>query len=262
MTGTRAEIAKLARLLGDPPERFAYLAALPAADVRVVRERATDVLFGANRQVFDRIAAASRLVPSAITAAIAQRTFGPLLSARVAGALEPSRAVDLAGRLPVPFLADVAAELDPRRIADVLALLPVERVLAVGKELLRRRDHITMGRFVADLPAPTLRATITILNEESLLRTAVYSESVDRFPVLFALLPDERLPAVAHTLAAADAEFAEDVYPLLPHLDPTALTRLAAAVRTLPAAERTDFAALAETTGVLDRLGSLAEVLS
>ncbi|GAA3049170.1 hypothetical protein [Actinokineospora globicatena] len=262
MSGTRAEIAKLARLLGEPATRFGYLSALSPEDVRAVRDQAAEVLFGANRALFERIGQASRLVPAALTASIAQRSFGPLLSARVAGALDPDRAVDLAGRLPVSFLADVAAELDPRRIAPVLGVLPIAKVIEVGRELIRRGDHITTGRFVGDLPAPTLRAMVTALDEESLLRTAIYTDSTARLPALFALIPDDRLPAIATTIATATGEFAEDVLPLLLHLDTPSLTRLATAIRTLPESERDQLATTARALGVLDALGPIADALT
>ncbi|WP_051386032.1 hypothetical protein [Actinokineospora inagensis] len=256
MTGTGAEIAKLARLLGEPADRFHYLADLSPADVRAVRDRATEVLFGSNRVWFERIAVASKLVPAALTASIAQRSFGPLLSARVAGALDPERAVDLAGRLPITFLADVAAELDPRRIARVLPLLPVDRVVAVAGELVRRRDHITMGRFVGDLPDPTLRAVVSALDEEALLRTAVYTDSVDRLPHLFALIPDDRLPAVATVLCDPTGT---DLLPLLTHLDTPGQTRLAHALSTLTTAQRDH---LATATATVDNLGPITTALT
>ncbi len=258
---TRTEIAKLARLLGEEPARFDYLAGLTADEVRQVRERATDVLFGANRAVFERIAAASKLVPAALTAAIAQRSFGPLLCARVADVLEPERALDLAGRLAVPFLADVAAQLDPRRVGAVVRRLPPARIVEVGRELVRRGDHVTMGGFVAQLPVPALRATVAALDDESLLRTAVHSDGHDRFPELFALVPDARIPTLATVIATADDDFGQDLLPLLACLDTAGLTRLAAAVPHLPPTHRARFAALATEADVLDRLGPLAAAL-
>ncbi|RLK59374.1 hypothetical protein [Actinokineospora cianjurensis] len=262
MSGTRAEIAKLARLLGEQAARFDYLAALSPEDVRAVRDQAAEVLFGANQALFERIGSASKLVPAALTAGIAQRSFGPLLSARVAGALEPDRAVDLATRLPVPFLADVAAELDPRRIAPVLGLLPITKVVEVGRELIRRSDHITTGRFVGDLPEPALQAMVTTLDDHSLLHTAIYTDSTDRLPALFALIPDSRLPGIATIIATASGEFAEDLIPVLLHLDTPSLTRLADAVRALPDADRARLSATVREMNVLEELGPLAAALT
>lgn len=262
----RAEIVKLARLLGDEPERFAYLADLPLEDLRVVRERATDVLFSANRGMFERIAAASKLVPIAVTTAVAQKTFGPLLCARIAGVIDPERAVEMAGRLPVEFLADVAAELDPRRAAGVLAALPAAKVVEVGVELTGRGDFVSMGRFIGELPAATLRVVVRELDAESILRTAVYSENDDRFAEIFAMLPDEQIPEVLDVVVGADdvtvGELADDVLPVLTALDEAGLSRLAAAVDALAPAQRKRLVELAVKAGVTDRLGPLGLALS
>ena len=252
MSGTRAEIVKLARLLADDPARFAYLADLPAADVRAVRIAATDVLFDANADVFARIAAASKLVPAAITAAIAERAFGPLLCARVAAALEPDRAVDLAARVSVDFLADVAAEIDPRRIAPILTALPVARMRSVAAVLIRRGDYVTMGRFIGELPAPALRALVAELSPEDMLHTAVFSDDDTRFPEIFAMIPDRAIPEVVRIAATAEAPFATDIFTALTHLDPTGRARLAAEVDKLSEEDRAVIAARAAAAGLTD----------
>lgn len=253
MSGTRAEIIKLARLLQAPPSRFDYLADLPAADVRAVRERATDVLFGANGAVFERIAAASRLVPNAVTAVIAQRAFGPLLCARVAGVLEPERAVELAGRVPAAFLADVAADLDPRRVAPILAALPVDRMRAVAAELAERRDYVTMGRFLGELPTPAMRVLVGELSVADMLHTAVFSDDDSRFAEIFALVPDALVPEVVAVAVAAEEPFAGDLFGVLAHLDATGLRRVEAEVARLPAADRERVARRAAEFGLAGR---------
>ncbi|WP_436496694.1 hypothetical protein [Actinokineospora sp. HUAS TT18] len=258
----QVEITKLARLLGEKPERFAYLADLPVSDLRVLREKATDVLFDANKAVFERIAAASKLVPTGVTVAVAQKAFGPLLCARVAGVLEPERAVDIAGRLPVDFLADVAVELDPRRAAGVLAALPDGPVVAVGAELTRRGDYVTMGRFIGELPDAALRATVKALDAEAILRTAVFSENEERFPAIFAMIPDAKIADIARAVAKVSDELGEALLPVLMSLDKAGLTRLAAEVKKHAPDDRAHFADLAKQAGVLDRLGPLGEALS
>ncbi|WP_156756287.1 hypothetical protein [Actinokineospora pegani] len=245
---TRIEVAKLARVLGEDPARFDYLLPLPPEDVRVLRERATERLFSENRAAYERIAAASRLVPNAITAAIAQRTFGPLMCARVAGVLDADRALDLAGRLSVGFLADVAAQLDPRKAGPVMGRLPLETVVAVGRELVRRGDYLTMGRFVDDAPDHTLRAVVTALSEETLLRVALHSDTHDRFPALFALVADDRVPAFL--AATTTPDLTEDVLPLLTHLDADGLDRLAAAADELSTVDRKRLRTAFARTGV------------
>ena len=83
----RAEILKLARMLGPRPSELAYLEAVGLADLRALREQTVEVLWDADGATMSRLAAASKLLPAALTATIAQRAFGPLLAARMAGHL-------------------------------------------------------------------------------------------------------------------------------------------------------------------------------
>jgi hypothetical protein len=89
----RAEIIKLARLLGREPEGLEYLEQVPAADLRALREQITDALFSAHGHALGRLAAASKLLPIRVVSAIGERAFGPVLAARIAGLLEPERVV-------------------------------------------------------------------------------------------------------------------------------------------------------------------------
>ena len=168
MTPADAEIRKLARVLGVPPERFGYLRTVPPADLRRLREQVTNTLFDAQLGVLERMAAASRLLPSPLLAKLAVKAFGPLLSARIAGLVDSGRGVEVAKRLPPPFLADVAAELDPRRAAGIIAGLPTPLVAAVATELARRADWITIARFVDHLPEQAIAVSMKAVPEQAL----------------------------------------------------------------------------------------------
>jgi hypothetical protein len=167
----RAEILKLARLLGRDPHSLSYLEQVPAADIRALREQVTDMLFTAHGHTLSRLAAASKLLPVGLAATIGERAFGPVLCARVAGMLEPSRAVEIAARLPTPFLADVAIDIDPRRASDVIGRIPPAQVAAVTRELVRREEHVTMGRFVGHLADEAIAAALTAMDERALLQS-------------------------------------------------------------------------------------------
>lgn len=168
----RAEIEKLARLLEAPPERFEYLVAVPPEQIRALRERATDRLFDADRRLFDRLAAGAAIVPDALAATLSQKAFGPLLSARMTGAVDPRKAVSVSKRLPHKFLADVAVELDPRRAAAVLRGLPGDQVAETSRILARREEWVAMGRFVGHLHEDAIRAVLAVLDDRQLVRIA------------------------------------------------------------------------------------------
>ena len=115
---TRAEITKLSRLLGVKAEQLSYLDAIAPKALIQLRNGLTERFFAGNRKMFQRVAASSRLLPTALNATISQKVFGPMLSARIAGELPYKSAIDMANKLSTPFLADVTLEIDPARAKD------------------------------------------------------------------------------------------------------------------------------------------------
>ncbi|BEK95685.1 hypothetical protein [Nocardia seriolae] len=179
-----AETTKLARVLGiSDPIELDFLVDLPPAAIREYRERVTDRLFDRDTKRLRGIAAASKIVPVALSSKMAERAFGPVLCAAVASAVEPHRAVDIAKHLNATFLAECAVQLDPRRTADIIAAVPAKMVTDVARELLSRGDHITMGRFVHVVPEPALRAAAPVMSDPDLLRIGFLLEdktAIDR----------------------------------------------------------------------------------
>lgn len=192
----RGEVIKLARLLSLDEGELAFLRNLAAADLREFRGKATDRLFDSGARALGRAGAAANLMPSGLTATIAQRSFGPLLCARAAGSVEAEKAVDVASRLPADFLADVTIALDPRRVAEIIGSVPLELAVPVAIELGRRREYVTMGRFLAFVPDETIAAAMDVLDDEAMLRTAFVLEHKERLDHAIGLLPPERLPGI------------------------------------------------------------------
>lgn len=195
----QAEILKLARLLRRDPAELGYLEEIAPDDIRRLREQVTDVLFNAHSGTLRRLAAGSKVLPIGVVATIGQRAFGPVLSARIAGLLEPGRAAETAQRMPVEFLADVAIELDPRRASEVISRIPPARISEVTSELVRRREYVTMGRFVGHLGDDAVRAAVTAMDDATLLRVGFVLEAEDGLDELIAMLPPERLDTVIDT---------------------------------------------------------------
>jgi hypothetical protein len=211
-----AEVLKLARILEREPEQLAYLERLAPGDLRELRERVTEALWSDNNHMLGRIAAASRLLPAAVSAAIAERAFGAFVSARLAGLLDPGRAVDVAAKLPSPFLADVAVELDPRRASEVIARIPPQQISDVTRELVQREEYVTMGRFVGHLSDEAVAEALGGTDDRSLLRVAFVLDDKDRLDELVGQLPKRRLAGIVQT-AADDALWVEAL-DLLGHL--------------------------------------------
>ncbi|WP_020662261.1 hypothetical protein [Amycolatopsis benzoatilytica] len=205
------EILKLARVLGVDPERLGYLADVDSYEVRLLREQVSTTLFDANLVVLERMALASRLLPASVLAKIAEKVFGPLLCARIAGLVDVARGVDVAKRLSPKFLASVATELDPRRATAIIIRIPVPTVVAVAEELTRREDWITLGRFVDHLPDETVRRCVRLLDDAGLLRTAYVLDDQRRIDHVLGLLGEQRLPGLVRTAAGDDTLWAPAV---------------------------------------------------
>lgn len=227
----RAEVLKLARLLDIDAHELSYLSGLPSTEVRGLRERATDRLF-TSAPGLASAAAAAKLIPSGLVATIAQRAFGPMLCARAAGGADTGKAIDVAKRLPTEFLADVAVHLDPRRTAAIIAEVPAEIVVPVAQELGVRREHVTMGRFLAFVPDHGIAAAIGALDDETMLRTAFVLEHKERLDHAIGLLPPERLPGIIDT--AARLELWSEAFDLLGHVSDERLGPIAEVVADLP----------------------------
>lgn len=198
------EVLKLARLVGADAEELAYFERLEGQAIRDLRDQVTVAMFDADRQMLQRVAAATKLIPAKLAAVIGERAFGALLCARITGLLDPGRAVDIAKHLPVTFLADLSVHLDPRRASRVIGEMPPDVVSAITAELAASEEYITMGRFVGHLSKAALLAALDAVDDESLLRTAYVIEAKKNISALVALLPDERLEDVIATASSAD----------------------------------------------------------
>jgi len=199
----RAEILRLARLLRKQPEELAFLLEVDDADLRAFRAQVTESLFDAYGDALRRLGAAAKLIPSPIIALVGQKAFGPLLCARIAGELDPGKAVDIAKRLSVTFLADVAVELDPRRAQRIIEALPTQTIVSTSVELADRGDWITLGAFVGYLPVDKLRHCLRALSDEHILRTAFAVDDEGAIPTVIDALAADRLKSLLHTASEA-----------------------------------------------------------
>lgn len=216
---SRAEVLKLARLLGVDEKSFAFLGEHDALAIRALREQMTAQLYDDGKALLQKVAAATKLTPTGISAVIAEKALGPLLCARVASLVGAEKAIDIAKRLPPPFLAEVCLHLDPRRTADIIRGTPVEQVLAVSKILQAKKEFVTMARFVDALSPEAIKAVINATpDEEPLLRTAVFAENPALHNELVSYLPTARLKSLIGK-ATADAELWSAALSLMSHLN-------------------------------------------
>jgi hypothetical protein len=256
----RAEILKLARLLGRQPDDLAYLSAIPAADIGVVREQVTEVLFSSQDRALDRLALGSKLVPSSVAASLGEHVFGPVIAARITDRLGVERAVEMAEKLPVAFLADVAIHLDPRRASEVIARIPPARVAEVTRELTSRGEYVTMGSFVGHMSQEAIAAAISVMDDRALLQVAFVLDPKEKLAEVADLLGDDRLELVIEE-SAADGLWAEAL-DLVTHLNEAQQATLAEAVARRDPGERERLAEYAYAEGLIDALGPFGAILA
>jgi hypothetical protein len=257
---TAAEVLKLARLLRVDQSDVAYLEAVPADELRALRESVTESVFASGAESLRRVAAGAKLIPSPLVATIAQKAFGPLLCARAAGAVDPGKAIDVAGRLPADFLADTTIELDPRRVAAIISQVPKDLVVPVAAELGRRREYVTMGRFLAYVPDHAIVAAMTALGDEALLQTAFVLEHKDRLDHAVGLLPTERLPTVIAN--ASSLGLWPEALDLLEHLSNERRGPVANVVAEQDTAVITELVRAVSVAGIWESLLPVAGIMS
>jgi len=250
-----SETLKIARLLDSTADELSFLTELPPDELRAFREQVTSALFDSHHGVLQRMAAASRLLPAPVLAKIAERVFGPLLCARMAGLVDTPRGVDVATRLSPPFLADVAARLDPRRASDIITRIPTELVREVAAELTRRADWIAIGQFVDSLPPTALRAGLGQIDDAALLRIAFVLDHKEKMDNMVDLLDQERLTGIVQQAAHTQQWLA--AFDLLSHLGHRNADRVVTAFDTLDTETRADAAEIAREYGFHEQLDSL-----
>ncbi|MCT2583475.1 hypothetical protein [Actinophytocola gossypii] len=196
---TKAELMKLARALHTTPEGVRFAASLEYEEIRRLRERVTAALYDEHRTAFQRVAAITRLLPTAVNVRITLRAFTPFLAARVAGEMAPERAAELANRMPVEYLAEGSIHLDPRRAAPLIQRMDPDRVLAVIRELVDRTEYVTLGRLLDAATSWIIRGVAATVSDEALLRIGFYAECDAQLTTAVSMLPAPRLREVVHT---------------------------------------------------------------
>ncbi|WP_067687031.1 hypothetical protein [Nocardia jejuensis] len=210
---TRAQLILLARTLHVPVERLAHLEKLGPHRLHELQERMSGTLFDQHGPVFERISKLVPLIPLRISLPIVQRMVPPAMTGRAAGAVGVQHrkvAVDAVQRMEVNYAADCAPYLDPRTVGQLADDAPAEPVIAIINELLRRRDYITAGPFLA-YATPELVAAVEagVPDDEGLIRSASYAYSGESVSAVVRQLlagSGQRLPAMLGTVLDGSKE--------------------------------------------------------
>lgn len=230
----QAEHQKLARLLGCDEKIVARLENLDVAGLRKLRGACTAMLFDADRERLQKIVATSRILPRALKSIVAEKALGPTLASRVTGMLPPAEAADIAQRVSLEFNTEVTLQLDPRSAVEVLQLIPISLVVAVTREILKRREYIAMARFVDALSNEQIKASMEVIDDESMLRIAFYVESPERLEEVIGRMSESHLQKVVAVAAQPGLDLSGPLMMLLEGVSPTLRARMAAAALSHP----------------------------
>jgi hypothetical protein len=223
---TRAEIVKLARVLGVEPGELDALAGCAPATLRKLRCDVSDRLVDADRKHFAGVARASKVLPTAVAAKLAEHALGPLLAARVAALMDVDRARELARRLSPSFLADIAVEMDVRHASELIVGLPAKTIVKSATELDRRGEHVAMSMFVGHLSDEALAGVLEILSTESLLAVGFLIEAPERLDEIVGMLTDDQVTDLI--VFAAEEDRWSELLGIADFLGPEQLTRVTA----------------------------------
>jgi hypothetical protein len=200
-----AERIKLERLLGADEGSLAYLNSTHSSVVRAFREDFSDALYRRHQDNYARLAKLSRVLPVGASAKLAETVLGSVLGAGVAGEMDPDRAGKLAGKLSAAFLAKLSVHLEPHRASKIIGKIPQAVIVAVAQELVKKKEYITLARFVTAIDSQTLRAVMdAIPSSDALLRVGIFVEQRENLSDLLEQLSDQRRSEILAAATAAD----------------------------------------------------------
>lgn len=225
------EVERLACLLRCEPRDVDFLCRFAAPEIRTLRLAVFDRMYADHHATYARIAAASRLLPMAVTVPLAQRMLPPRVSAGVVASLPPDQAAAMAGRMSVAYVADVTSHLSPTLAAPVLTRLPVELITGVAAVLRERGDHTTMAEIVGALTDEQVLAVVEAIgDDETLVQVALRVTDPEVLQRLTRVIPEERLRGMAGW-ARRRAQLWPELASLLSRLPAAQRKRLLSAVR-------------------------------
>ncbi|WP_327139594.1 hypothetical protein [Nocardia sp. NBC_01327] len=210
---TRAQLTLLSRTLHVPVERLEHLEKLGAQNLHELQERMAKVIFAQHNATFSRLSMLVPVIPLSISLPLVQRIVPPMIAGRAAGAIgvdHPRKAAEAVGMLTPSYAADGAPYLDPHTVGQLAEVAPPGPVVAIVNEMLRRKDYVTAGPFLAYATPELIRAVEQGTDDdEGLIRSAAYAYSSESISMVVRLLLDglgQRIPRLVQTMINGSTE--------------------------------------------------------
>lgn len=224
---TRAQMILLARTLHVPVERISYLERLGAEHLHELETRISRRFSDYHGEMFERIGRLIPIIPLSVSLPLVQRIVPPIMTGRAAGAVGvdyPDAAAETLTMLKTEYAADCTPYVDPRVLGELGDIMASEPLVAIVNEVLRRKDHITVGPFL-EYATPKLVAAVEAgtFDDEGLLFSAAYTYSAAALSsILRQLLTgrQNRIPPMMTTVLAGSPELQEAAVSALSRVEP------------------------------------------
>jgi hypothetical protein len=186
------EMRRLARVLHKDESDLGYLDSLDGTDLQKLRNLIQNSLIDEFSPLFSKIARAGKYGPDSLSAFLAQKVFGPTLTANISYYTPTDKAVRMAKLFEHDFLTDVAREQVPERAQNMLKAIPLDVMSVVTSNLLANRDYPIMGNFTDYLPEEKAAALMSEIRDPAdHLRVSSFAQHKDRVARLVTGLDDD-----------------------------------------------------------------------
>lgn len=183
------DLQLIAHRLNLPTTALAKLDTLPATQLEKLRQQVEHRLSQTGRGTYQKLAGASKILPAGINAKVAERVFGPAMTAGMAGLLEPKSAAKIASKLSPNFIADLVPHLMGNAYIDIMALLPNALIQQVVNILDQRSEALMLATLVDGLPPPTTAQLVQQISDSTLQKVLPLCRKPETIANALACLP-------------------------------------------------------------------------
>lgn len=248
------ELRRLAQSLYKSPGKLDYLDQLDGEGLHRLRLLLQNRIIDEFADIFERMAAAGKITPDAISALLCKKVFGPTLTANMAYFTPVPKAVKLLKHFDADFLAEVSRHIVPERATEMLAGIPVELMRETTRKLLADHEYHVMGGFTDHLPEDKVLALMKDLKTPAdCLRVSCYAQNKSRIARLTLSFDETFLAELIHA-AFTSEELLEEVGLITAEMTEADQARMAVFTDSLDPGYRQRARKLAErldTTGAL-----------
>lgn len=224
---TRIELEKLAEIITLQPATLDTLVQQgTATTIRTFRFHLEARRFQRQQRALTLFGRSLRWLPVRWQAKLAPR-IGPLLCARMLGAINPYKAARIARRQAPDFLAQCTRYVEPAAAKPLLSQLPVELIQAGTLILAQQGEYRTLARLADAVSLPAIRALANSIEDDAaLLNIAFHMDDMAQLNKIVLMLNNERIERIVHASVVNPSLWHKALW-VVTNLDDSLITRLA-----------------------------------